>query len=136
MARGVNKAILIGNAGRDAELKYLPSGASVSEFSLATSHSFKDKSGERKEVSHWHNIKAWGKLGEICGEYVKKGSQVYIEGRIEYRDYEAKDGSKRSVTEIVAEQIQLLGSKSQPGAPGRPSRSLDDDPITDDDVPF
>jgi len=112
----VNKVFLIGNLGRDPETRYTNSGSSVTNFSIATKESFADKSGTRQERTDWHNIIVWGKQGENCAQYLKKGSPVHIEGRISYREYEAKDGSgKRKVTEIVAMRVQFLSSRG--GAP-------------------
>ncbi len=150
MARGVNKVILVGNLGRDPELSYLPSGQSVAKFSLATSRSYKDKSGELKEETEWHNIVAWGKLGEICAQYLAKGRQAYVEGRIQSRTWEGRDGNKRTTVEIVAENVQMLGGRGEGAAEPRPIRppaagasSQDEGPqeagpseITDDDIPF
>lgn len=118
----VNRAILIGNLGRDPEVRYLPSGQSVANFSIATTESY-SKDGQRQEKTEWHNIAAWGKLAEICAQYLKKGRQVYVEGRITTRMYE-KGGEKRYATEIVAQTIQFLGGKGEGG--GAP----------DEDVPF
>ncbi|MGB8684216.1 MAG: single-stranded DNA-binding protein [Candidatus Binatus sp.] len=116
MAASVNKVILIGNLGRDPETRFTNSGSSVTSFSIATKDSFMDKSGARQERTDWHNIIVWGKQGEACAQYLKKGSPVYVEGRISYREYEAKDGSgKRKVTEIVAMRTQFLSSRG--GAP-------------------
>jgi single-strand DNA-binding protein len=116
MAASVNKVILIGNLGRDPETRFTNSGASVTNFSIATKDNFADKSGARQERTDWHNIIVWGKQGEACAQYLKKGSPVYVEGRISYREYEAKDGSgKRKVTEIVAMRVQFLSSRG--GAP-------------------
>src|SRR5882757_10400108 len=112
MAASVNKVILIGNLGRDPETRYTNSGSSVTNFSIATKESFADKSGTRQDRTDWHNIIVWGKQGEMCAQYLKKGSPVYIEGRISYREYEAKDGTgKRKVTEIVAMRVQFLSSR-------------------------
>jgi single-strand DNA-binding protein len=105
----VNKVILVGNLGKDPELKYTPSGAAVATFSLATTDRFKDKDGNQK--TEWHNIIAWRQLAEICGKYLHKGKQVYIEGRIQYRTYDDRDGNKRYITEIVADQMQMLGGR-------------------------
>ena len=116
MAASVNKVILIGNLGRDPETRFTNSGSSVTSFSIATTESFADKSGTRQERTEWHNITVWGKQGEACAQYLKKGSSVYIEGRITYREYEAKDGSgKRKATDIVAMRVQFLSSRG--GAP-------------------
>ena len=112
MAASVNKVILIGNLGRDPETRFTNSGSSVTNFSIATTEQFADKAGARQERTEWHNIIVWGKQGENCAQYLKKGRSVYIEGRISYREYEAKDGSgKRKVTEIVANRVQFLGGR-------------------------
>ncbi len=112
----VNKAILIGNLGRDPEIRYLPSGQPVASFSIATTETFNDRSGARQERTDWHNITVWGKQAELCSQYLKKGRQVYIEGRISNRQYEAKDGSgKRYRTEIVAQRVQFLGGRGGGG---------------------
>ena len=153
MARGINKVILVGNLGKDPELSYLPSGQSVAKFSLATSRSYKDKSGELKEETEWHNIVAWGKLGEICAQYLSKGRQAYIEGRIQTRTWEGRDGNKRTSVDIVASDVQMLGGRGEGGSGGAPRSSsetrssapaAEDDldqsqtaaDITDDDIPF
>jgi single-strand DNA-binding protein len=128
--RGVNKAIIVGNLGRDPETKYLSGGSAVATFSVATSESWKDKqTGEQKENVEWHNVKAFGKLAEICGEYLKKGSQVYIEGRIKTETWE-KGGKTNYKTMIYADQMQMLG-----GAPTRHAadRPKDKPPADDDD---
>lgn len=121
----VNKAILIGTLGRDPEIKYMPNGNAVASLSLATSERWKDKaSGEQKEETTWHRIVAYGKLAEIMGQYLKKGANVYIEGRIKQRSYE-KDGEKRYVTEILADQMTMLdkaGAKED-----KPKTGVDDD---------
>ena len=106
----VNKVILVGNLGKDPELRYTASGAAVVTFSLATTDRFKDKDGNQK--TEWHNIVAWRQLAEICGKYLHKGKQVYIEGRIQYRTYDDRDGNKRYITEVVADQMQMLGGRS------------------------
>jgi len=158
MARGVNKVILVGNLGKDPELSYLPSGQSVAKFSLATSRSYKDKSGELKVETEWHNIVAWGRTGEICAQYLKKGRQAYVEGRIQSRTWEGRDGNKRTSVDIVADSVVLLGGRGEasgspregPGEsagrsmePTRSAPAADDgsqEPvtpdITDDDIPF
>ncbi len=105
----VNKVILVGNLGKDPELRYTPSGVAVATFSLATSERYKDKSGEWVDKTEWHNVVAWRNLAEICGKYLHKGKQVYIEGKIQTRSYEDRDGNKRYMTEIVADQMQMLG---------------------------
>ncbi|HIG72059.1 MAG TPA: single-stranded DNA-binding protein [Myxococcales bacterium] len=106
---GINKAILIGNLGRDPELRYTQNGQAVVNFSLATSENWMDKGGERQERTEWHRIVAWGKTGELCAQYLSKGRTVYIEGRIQTRDWEDKEGMKRQTTEINATTVQFLG---------------------------
>src|SRR3954466_5857238 len=114
----VNKVILVGNLGADPETKYLPSGDAVANIRLATTDRWKDKaSGEMKEATEWHRIAFFGRLAEIAGEYLKKGSQVYVEGRIRTRKWQDKEGQDRYSTEIVAEQMQMLGSRSGSGEP-------------------
>jgi len=137
----VNKAILIGNLGRDPELRYLPSGQAVASFGLATSETYTDRAGQRQERTDWHNVVVFGKQAELCGQYLKKGRQVYVEGRISTREYEAKDGSgKRYRTEIVAQRIQFLGGRREPGQEepveaGTASAEINP-PLDDEDIPF
>ncbi len=108
----VNKVILVGNLGRDPETRYLPDGKAVTNISIATTESWRDKdSGEKKEKTEWHRISFFGRLAEVAGEYLKKGSPIYVEGRLQTREWE-KDGVKRYSTEIIAENLQMLGSKS------------------------
>jgi single-strand DNA-binding protein len=140
---GINKVIIIGRLGNDPEVRYTPSGAAVAKFSVATSEEWKDKNtGEKKERTEWHRITVWGKLGEICGEYLSKGRQVYVEGRLQTSSYDDKDGVKRYSTEIVASDVQFLGSKesgggrSGGGAPPRESLGGQGPPPSDDDIPF
>jgi len=123
MARSVNKVILIGNLGKDPELRYAPSGAAVASFSLATSEQWKDQEGNPQERTSWHNIVVWSKLAEIAAEYLKKGAKVYLEGRLQYRDYETKDGNKRYVTEIVANELVMLSPRQGQDGGGRPEDS-------------
>lgn len=111
----VNKAILVGNLGRDPELRYTASGTAVATFSIATSERYKDRDGQQQEKTEWHNIVTWRQLAEICGKYLAKGRQVYIEGKIQTRSYEDRDGNKKYVTEIVADQMQMLGRPSDEG---------------------
>jgi single-strand DNA-binding protein len=112
MARGVNKAILIGNLGKDPETKYMPSGDCVCNFSLATTESWNDKtSGDKVEKTEWHNIVMFRRLAEVAGEYLRKGSQVYIEGKLQTRKWQDKQGNDRYTTEIRADQMQMLGGK-------------------------
>ncbi len=112
----VNKAIIIGNLGKDPEMRFMPSGDAICNFSIATTDSWKDKSGEKQEKTEWHRISMFGKLAEIAGEYLKKGSQVYVEGRLQTRKWQDKDGHERYTTEIVADRMQMLGSKSGGGS--------------------
>ena len=112
----VNKVILIGNLGRDPETRYLPNGDAVTSISVATTETWKDKNGDKQEKTEWHRVSLFRRLGEIAGEYLKKGSQVYIEGRIEYREYE-KDGQKRYTTDIIANEMKMLGSRQGGGEP-------------------
>lgn len=109
---GVNKVILVGNLGKDPEVRHLESGAAVANFTLATSETYKDRnSGERKTLTEWHNIVVWRGLAEVAEKYLKKGNQVYIEGKITNRSYEDKDGNTRYITEIVANNMTMLGGK-------------------------
>jgi single-strand DNA-binding protein len=118
MARGINKVILVGNLGRDPEVRYSPNGQAVANITLATSESWKDKTtGDKQEKTEWHRVVFFGKLAEIAGEYLKKGAQVYVEGRLQTRKWQDKDGADRYTTEIVANEMQMLGSRSGQGAP-------------------
>lgn len=108
----VNKVILVGNLGKDPESRYLPDGGAVCNFSVATTDKWKDKSGEQQERTEWHRVSTFSKLAEICGEYLKKGSQVYIEGRLQTRKWTDKEGRDRYTTEIVADRMQMLGSRA------------------------
>ncbi len=142
---GVNKVILIGRLGKDPEIRYFQDGTAVANFTIATSEEWKDKeSGEKREKTEWHRIVAFRRLGEICGEYLSKGRQVYISGRLQTREWEDKDGNRRWTTEIVANEMQMLGSRESgsgnrdadayqpPGMPGQGS-GLDE---PEDDIPF
>ena len=118
-AKSLNRATLIGHVGKDAEVRYTGSGMAVASFTVATTDSWKDKtSGQPVEKTEWHNIVAWNRLGEICGEYVKKGKRVYIDGRIQNRSYDDKDGNKRYVSEIVANDLILLDGPAGQGGGG------------------
>ena len=118
MARGVNKVILIGNLGRDPEVRYSPNGQAIANVTMATSESWKDKtSGEKQERTEWHRVVFFGRLAEIAGEYLKKGAQIFIEGRLQTRKWQDKDGQDRYTTEIVANEMQMLGSRSGAGMP-------------------
>lgn len=138
---GINKAILIGRLGSDPEVRYTPSGVAVANFSIATSEEWKDKdTGEKQERTEWHRIVAWRRLGEICGEYLSKGRQVYVEGRIQTRSWEDREGNKRYTTEIVATDIQFLGGRdiSETVRPQGP-QTTDFQGVPgpeDDDIPF
>lgn len=112
----VNKVILVGNLGRDPEMRYMPSGDPVASFSIATTDTWKDKNGQKQEKTEWHNISMFGKLAEIAGEYLKKGSSVYVEGRLETRKYTAKDGTEKQATQVVADRMQMLGGRSSSGS--------------------
>jgi single-strand DNA-binding protein len=155
MAQGINKAILVGNLGRDPELRYVASGNAVANFTLATSENYKDKSGNRQTRTVWHNIVMWGKIAEIANQYLKKGSQVYLEGRIDNRSYDDKDGNKRYVSEVVVDSFNgkmlMLGGRggaddaAASGPPanagqGRPGASMPPGPSApgpdDADLPF
>ena len=118
---GVNKAILVGNLGRDPELRHTPNGQAVVNFTLATSENWTDKSGERQERTEWHRIVVWGKTAEMCNQYLSKGRTVYVEGRIQTREWEDKDGNKRTTTEINAQNVTFIGGGGRGGrddAPG------------------
>ncbi|HTO08761.1 MAG TPA: single-stranded DNA-binding protein [Myxococcota bacterium] len=147
----VNKVIIVGNVGRDPELRYTQSGQPVASFSIATNERFKDRDGNWKDRTEWHRIVAWARLAEICGEYLRKGSQVYVEGRIQTRDWEDKEGNKRQTTEIVALSMQMLGRRGEGGGPmggsdDSQARGGGDDPLSqagggggggaDDEIPF
>ena len=108
MAGSVNKAIVVGNLGKDPEVRYTSGGSAVCNFTVATNEQWKDKSGQKQERTEWHRIVAWGKTAELCGEYLSKGRTVYVEGRIQTRDWQDRDGNKRYTTEIVAQTVQFL----------------------------
>ena len=156
---GVNKVILIGNLGADPEVRYTPSGQPVANFRIATSETWMDKQGQKQERTEWHRVVAWGKLAELCGEYLQKGRQVFVEGKLQTRQWEDRDGNKRFTTEIQAKELTFLGGRTEgasasavggaaPNAQRRPvtqERIGNDDgsgfdygppPMTDDDVPF
>ena len=150
MARGINKVILVGNLGGDPETRYMPSGSAVTNFTVATNESWKDKqTGEQKERTEWHRVVMFDRLAEIAAEYLRKGSQVYIEGKLRTRKWQDKDGNDRWTTEVIADEMQMLGGRggggggapmggsegySQPSQPSQPSRGGSDD--FDDDIPF
>jgi len=119
MARGVNKVILVGNLGKDPETRYMPSGSAVTNLRIATTEAWKDKqSGEQQERTEWHAVAMFGRLAEIAAEYLRKGSQVYIEGKLRTRKWQDKEGKDRYTTEIVADEMQMLGSKGGGAAAG------------------
>jgi single-strand DNA-binding protein len=149
MARGVNKVILVGNLGKDPETRYMPSGAAVTNLRIATTESWKDKqSGEQQERTEWHSVAMFGRLAEIAAEYLRKGSQVYIEGKLRTRKWQDKDGKDRYTTEIVADDMQMLGSRAGgpaagamagAGAAGGGRAAVNDSGPPgdfDDDIPF
>jgi single-strand DNA-binding protein len=121
----VNKVILVGNVGKDPEVRYLEKGVAIARFPLATSESYKGRDGERVTATEWHNVVLWRGLAETAEKYVKKGSQLYIEGKIRNRSYDDKDGNKRYVTEIVADQMQMLGKRSDTGGDESSDRQSD-----------
>jgi single-strand DNA-binding protein len=144
---GVNKAILIGNLGADPEARYTQGGQAVTNFRIATSERWNDKSGQQQERTEWHRIVTFGKLAETCRDYLSKGRQVYVEGRIQTRSWDDKDGNKRYTTEIVAQTVRFLGQRGDRDSQSRSADSSpppygDDSgfgggpPIGDDDVPF
>ncbi|MBW1897356.1 MAG: single-stranded DNA-binding protein [Deltaproteobacteria bacterium] len=136
---GVNKVILIGRLGRDPEVRYTPSGVAVANFTIATSEQWTNKDGEKEERAEWHKIVAWKRLGEICGEYLHKGSQVYIEGKLQTKAWEDRDGNKRYTTEVIAYTMQMLGAAGKEGrAKSTDERFPVEEPITvpEDDIPF
>ena len=149
MARGINKAIIVGNVGQDPEVRYMPSGSAVAELSVATSEQWKDKqTGEKQERTEWHRVTFFGRLAEIVGEYVRKGSQVYVEGSIRTEKWQDKQGNDRYTTKIIANEMQMLGSRGGSGfqSDASPS-SYDQTPKSnpapagastdfDDDIPF
>jgi single-strand DNA-binding protein len=136
----VNKVILVGNLGRDVEMRHTPGGSAVAKFSVATNEVWKDKNGQRQEHTEWHNIVAWGKLAEFCGSYLNKGRQVYIEGTIRTRTYDDEKGNRRYFTEVRAQTIQLLGPKptgtegTAPSAGG--GETPEYPPENEEDIPF
>lgn len=114
----VNKVIIVGNLGRDPETRYMPDGGAITNVSIATTSTWKDKSGEKQEQTEWHRVAFFGKLAEIAGEYLKKGSQVYVEGKLRTRKWQDKDGQEKYTTEIIADSMQMLGSRQGMGGSG------------------
>jgi len=144
MPKSVNKVILVGNVGKDPEVKYTPSGVALAKFSLATNERYKDKSGEWQDRTEWHNILAWERLAEIVGEYVHKGAKLYVEGRLQTSSWEDRQsGDKKYRTEIVARDIVLLGPREAGAPTERESAGEEKEPvhagageIMDEDIPF
>ncbi len=150
MARGINKVILIGNVGKDPETRYMPSGGAVTNITVATSESWKDKNtGDKQERTEWHRIVFFNKLGEIAGEYLKKGSKVYVEGSLRTRKWQGQDGQDRYTTEIVGSEMQMLDSRGGSASFDAPQQSHSQQPRQqapaaapppdndfDDDIPF
>ena len=134
----LNKVILIGNLGKDPEVRYTPGGDAVCNFSIATTETWKDKAGEKQEDTQWHNCTAWRRLGEICGEYLKKGSQVYIEGKMKTRKYTDKNGVEKYATEVIVDEMKMLGARPEGAAKteraAAPTKGKADD--FDSDIPF
>ena len=148
-SRGVNKVILIGNLGADPEVRYTPDGAPVANFNLATSESWNDRtSGEKQERTEWHRLVVWRKLAEIAGQYLKKGSKIYIEGKLQTRSWEDQSGQKRYTTEVVVNELQMLDSRGEggggggggisrdPGPAAQPESGPPPDAAEEDDLPF
>jgi single-strand DNA-binding protein len=148
MARGINKVILVGNLGQDPDTRYMPSGSAVTNLRIATSEQWKDKqTGEQKERTEWHNVAMFGRLAEIAAEYLRKGSQVYIEGKLRTRKWQDKQGNDRWTTEVIADEMQMLGGRGGGGGGSAPMSSQDSGPAGgnypdsgggefDDDIPF
>ncbi len=149
----LNKVMLIGNLGKDPEVRYTASGTAVASFSLATTEKFKNKSGEWEERTEWHNVTFWGRLAEVCGEYLSKGKTIYVEGRLQTRKWQDRDGRDRYTTEIVGEKMQMLsggrssegGGSRQSGGGQQPAEGTGGNPVShedhggfnpDDDIPF
>ena len=125
MARGINKVILVGNLGRDPEIRYVPNGGAVANLNIATSESWRDKgTGEKQERTEWHRVVFFGKLAEVAGEYLKKGAQIYVEGRLQTRKWQDKSGQDRYTTEIVGNDLQMLGGRGGAGAGDGPPMDM------------
>jgi single-strand DNA-binding protein len=138
---GVNKVILVGNLGRDPEVRYTASGTPVANFTMATTERWSDPSGERKERTEWHRIVVWGKQAEIAGEYLRKGRQVYVEGSLQTREWTDREGNKRQTTEVRAQRFQMLGGRGEaeapvPQEPATTSVAEPDGGFEEDDIPF
>jgi single-strand DNA-binding protein len=136
----VNRAFLIGNLGKDPEVRFTPGGQAVARFPVATSEVWNDREGQRQERTEWHNIVVWGKQAEACGQYLAKGRQVFVEGSIRTRQYDDKDGNRRYITEIIAQRVQFLGGAGRGaearGGAGDEAPAAPPVPAEDDDIPF
>ena len=144
---GVNKVILVGNLGKDPEVRHLENGASVANFSIATSETYKDKNGNRQEQTEWHNVVLWRGLAQIAEKYLRKGSQIYVEGKLRTRSWQDKDGNTRYTTEVVGDQMTMLGGRSSGGGNEAPAPTTANEPTQNsgsadissddaDDLPF
>ncbi len=154
MAGGVNRVMLLGNLGKDPEMRFTPSGSAVCNFTIATNESWTDKNGQKQDRTEWHRIVVWGKLGELCGEYLKKGRQCFVEGKLQTREWTDKENKKNYTTEIVAQNVQFIGGQGAGAGGGNAPRSdgaprkgpeefstppqMDDmgGPPPNDDIPF
>jgi single-strand DNA-binding protein len=137
MSKSVNKVVILGNLGKDPEVKYTNSGTAVAKLTVATEERSKDKSGEWTEKTEWHNVVLWARLAEIAGEYLKKGSKVYIEGRLQTRSWDDKQtGQKKYMTEIIGQELVLLGGDARKTDSKPASRPQQTQQITDDEIPF
>ncbi|MBU3936202.1 MAG: single-stranded DNA-binding protein [Deltaproteobacteria bacterium] len=135
----VNKVILIGNLGKDPEVRYSQAGAAIASFNVATTETWKKQDGSKEELTEWHRIVAFGRLGEICGEYLSKGSKVFIEGRLQTRKWDDKDGNTKYTTEIVAREMKMLSPRGSSGDSSQSQQYNDQpfpEPVMGDDVPF
>jgi len=136
MSNGVNKAIIVGNLGADPEMKEAKNGSTIATISVATSESWTDKQGQKQEKTEWHRVVFFNNLAKIVGEYLAKGSQIYVEGRIQYRQYQAEDGSTRYSTEIMGDKMQMIGAKTPTQVNQEGIKAAQADPNIDDKIPF
>jgi len=136
MSRGLNKVMVIGRLGREPEMRYTPSGRPVTSFTVATTRTWTSPDGERHEETDWFNVVAWGNLAEICKQYLVKDQQVYVEGRLQTRRWEDQEGKKHAATEIVANEMIMLGERPRPAAGGEAQGSGGDAPMEEDEFPF
>ncbi|MBI3782576.1 MAG: single-stranded DNA-binding protein [Deltaproteobacteria bacterium] len=138
----VNKVILVGNLGKDPEVRFTPNGQAIAKFPVATTEKWRDQQGQMQERTEWHNVVVWGKQAETCGQYLAKGRQVFVEGRIQTRNYDDKDGNKRYITEIVAQNVRFLGGSGGGAGRGASDSSVsvphgeEPAPPGEDDIPF